>query len=48
VARLTTCSGASDDTANIHLDWRPNNYDGHEVGRNPKIESLSDVCLLRL
>jgi hypothetical protein len=48
VARLTTCSEASDDSTNILPDQGPIAVTAHEDGCNPKIESRSDVCLLRL
>jgi hypothetical protein len=37
-----------DNIINIHSDQVPNNCDVYEPGCNPKTESQSDVCLLRL
>jgi hypothetical protein len=36
VARLMICSGASDDTTNIHSDWGPNNCDGPRGWKQPE------------
>jgi hypothetical protein len=47
VVTYTYIVNKTDDTTNIHLGQGPIAATAHEAGYNPKIESRSDVCLLR-